>query len=68
VLAELKTFYRQQGDFFARTNKTSKAALFYERLLRMDLNSAEKEEVKTILIKIYEKLGKMNEVRLLRGV
>lgn len=68
VIAELKTFYKQQGDLLLRTNKTSKAALFYERLLRMDLKSSEKEEVKSGLIKIYEKLGKMDEVRLLKGV
>jgi len=68
VIAELKSFYKQQGDLLARTNKTSKAALFYEKLLRMDLKSADKEEIKTALIKIYEKLGKMNEVRLLKGV
>ena len=68
VLAELKEFYKQQGNYLARTNKTSKAALFYEKLLRMDLNSSEKEEIKTTLIKIYEKLGKMNEIRLLKGV
>ena len=68
VLAELKEFYKQQGDYLARTNKTSKAALFYEKLLRMNLNTTEKEEIKTTLIKIYEKLGKVNEARLLRGI
>lgn len=68
IFAELKEFYKQQGELLIRTNKTSKAALFYEKLLRMNLNSSEKEEIKATLIKIYEKLGKMNEVRLLRGV
>jgi tetratricopeptide (TPR) repeat protein len=68
TVKEIREFYKQMAEEMFRKMKASKAATYYEKLLRMKLSDSEKTEVKTKLKEIYLKLGKMKEIKLLEGI
>lgn len=63
----LKKFYLTQGKILINQNKRNNARVVFERVLKMDLDSGEREDVKDILLGLYEKLGHIREYFKLKG-
>lgn len=63
---KIKEFYRIQAKIYVEANKRKQAAVFYEKLLTLDLSFMEKREIQEELLKIYERLGDFNKYRNLR--
>tara|TARA_Y100000310_G_C20660824_1_gene804662 strand:+ start:1683 stop:2240 length:558 start_codon:yes stop_codon:yes gene_type:complete len=63
--SEIKYFskeaYKTQAKNYLNVDKRSNAVKTYEKLLRMDLDVGEREEVKKMLLELYSKLGKIRE-------
>lgn len=51
-----------------KKGKRASAAKFYERLIKMNLDEIEKNQIKNKLIDTYKALGKFREAKLLEGV
>lgn len=51
-----------------KKGKRASALKFYEKLIKMDLEEIEKEEVKEKLVSTYKTLGKFKEIELLEGM
>lgn len=62
-----KEWYRAQANDYVLKDKRSHAMSAYEKLLGLELNPAEKKEVQTALLGLYEKLGKVKEFYALRA-
>ena len=56
-----KNMYRKYADECLAKGKRRQAVDTYERLLTIDLDAGEKEDIKKNLIILYEKLGKIRE-------
>ena len=56
-----KESYKTQARAYLNVDKRSNAVRTYEKLLRLDLDTGEKEEVKKMLLELYSKLGKIRE-------
>jgi tetratricopeptide (TPR) repeat protein len=61
ILTNIKAFYRKQGEVYEKEKRRSQAVKLYEKLLQMNLSVGERQEVKTRLIDLYEKTGKIRE-------
>lgn len=68
IMATRKTTYLSSARNLEAKAKRAAAVGFYEKLLKMKLEPAEKEEVKTKLMNIYKSMGKFKEAELLRGI
>lgn len=64
----IKEFYKGEALKLEDSRKINHAAKIYEKLLRMNLEEDEKEEVREKLIELYEKLGKRKEIEFLKRV
>ena len=56
-----KNMYKKYADECLTRDKRRQAVEAYERLLSIDLDAGEKEDIKKKLIGLYEKLGKIRE-------
>ncbi|MBX4212530.1 hypothetical protein KW787_03705 [Candidatus Pacearchaeota archaeon] len=56
-----KEIYRAQAKSYMDKDKRKNAMLAYEKMLNLDISNDERKQVQTILIGLYEKLGKIRE-------
>lgn len=68
IMITRKNLYLASAKNLELKAKRGAAVGFYEKLLKMKLEPAEKEEVKTKLMNIYKSMGKFKEAELLRGI
>ena len=61
IFIGIKQFYKEQAKECEKKMKRSHAVKIYEKLLRMNLNKEEKQEIKKELVILYEKLGRLKE-------
>jgi len=62
VFVKIKQFYKDQAEVLVKAGKNGNAARIYERLLQMNISDVEREEIKSKLRPIYEKLGKIRDL------
>lgn len=65
---KIKIFYKEYAQELEKQVKRNAASRVYERLLKMSLSGNEKEEIKRKLKALYEKLGKVREIKFLEGI
>ena len=58
---QYKNSFLEQGKEFYSTGKRNNAKQIYERVLRLDLEPGERNEVNKRLLEMYEKLGNVRE-------
>lgn len=58
VYEEIKSFYKKIAEDYEANDKRNHASKIYEKLLEMKISDSERQEIKTKLIVLYEKLGK----------
>lgn len=61
IKGKRKDFYRAQAKEYLKKDKRKHAMDAYEKILMLDLNPQEKQEVQAALLPLYEKLGKVTE-------
>jgi tetratricopeptide (TPR) repeat protein len=61
IYISIKQFYKRQAEAYERNMKRAQAARMYERILEMNIRDNEREEIKTKLMVLYEKLGRLKE-------
>ncbi|MBU2562244.1 MAG: hypothetical protein KKF68_01120 [Nanoarchaeota archaeon] len=61
IYFSIKTFYKNQAEIYERELRKNNAAKIYEKLLEMNLQESERQEIKKNLLFLYEKLGKFRE-------
>lgn len=64
----IKDFYKKQAERYEKEMKRAHAARIYEKLLEMNISDFEREDIKKKLLELYEKLGKFEEAKRLKGV
>ena len=62
-----KNVYLVSAHELERKGKKAGAAKFYEKLIKMNLDEVEKEEIKEKLLLTYKALGLFREAKLLEG-
>ena len=67
IYREIKQFYKEYAEILENDFKKNNAVKIYEKLLTMNLSEKEKDEVREKLLELYEKLGKIKEIKLLKG-
>jgi len=68
ISEEIKEFYKKVASEFEKELKRNQASRIYEKMLKLNFSDQEKTEIKTKLIKLYEKLGKVREIKMLEGI
>jgi tetratricopeptide (TPR) repeat protein len=68
VYDEMISYYKKEAERNEKEGKIGQASKIYEKIIKMKITDQEKEEVKLKLEKIYERLGKVKELRFLRGL
>jgi len=63
----IRELYKRQAEAYERELRRNNAIKVYEKLISMNISSAEKDEIKNKLLKLYEKIGKFNEYNALKG-
>ena len=56
-----KTAYMMQAEILSSKDRRKHAMMIYEKILTFDLNQTERRMIQDKLLKLYEKLGKVNE-------
>jgi len=64
---ELVSFYKKEIEKLEKKNKLGTLINLYEKFLRLKVRDSDKEEVKEKLLKIYEKLGRVKDYKILKG-
>ena len=67
IYRDLKQFYKEHAESLEREFKKNNALKVYEKLLTMNLSEEEEKEVREKLLELYEKLGKIKEIKILKG-
>jgi len=67
IVAYYTSLYVDQGHFYLKQHRYGHALQIYEKLQTMDINETEKHEIQRILLKLYEKLGKIQEYMSLKA-
>jgi len=62
-----KEMFKRQAEEYEKIGKRNKAVELYERLLKLEINDVEKDEIKKKLLALYGSLGKIREFRSLGG-
>lgn len=65
---EMIDYYKREAERNQKEGKIGHASKIYEKLIKMKINDSDKEEVKEKLSLIYERLGKVKELRFLKGL
>lgn len=68
IYDEIILHYKKEAEINEKEGKIGHASKIYEKLIKMKINDFDKEEVKSKLEKIYERLGKIKELRFLKGI
>ncbi len=64
----MKNIFLVNAQELEKNRKSASSCKFYERLIKMNLDQKEKEQIKQKLITIYKSLGKFKEIELLEGI
>jgi len=67
IVEEIKSFYREIAGELEKNLKRNQASQIYEKLLKLNISDEEKEEIKEKLKALYEKLGKVREIKFLES-
>lgn len=57
----VKQYYKKQAEIYEKEKRRNHALKIYEKLLEINLDDEEKQEVKEKLMFLYEKLGKLKD-------
>jgi tetratricopeptide (TPR) repeat protein len=68
IAQEIKNFYLKLAQDYEKQLRKSHAIKIYEKLMNMPLNDIEKKQIKEKLMELYEKLGKMGDIKRLQGI
>ncbi|MAG11044.1 hypothetical protein CMI44_01915 [Candidatus Pacearchaeota archaeon] len=68
IYYSIKDFYKKVAKEYEDQLKRNNATKVYEKLMDMRLADVERNEIRDKLIKLYEKLGKFNEAKMLEGL
>lgn len=68
IVKSRKNLYLTSAENLEKIGKKSSSLKFYEKLIKMKLESQEKEMVREKLIKTYKLLGRFKDADLLKGV
>ena len=63
-----KNIYLASAKDLESKGRNASSCKFYEKLIKMNLDSTEKEQIKQKLISIYKSLGKFKEIKFLEGI
>lgn len=67
IYSSIKEFYKKQAEAYVNEQRRNQAMKIYEKLLQMSISDQERVEIKTKLLDLYEKLGKVKEYFTLKG-
>ena len=68
IMFSIRKFYRAQAEAYEKGMRRNNAAKMYEKLLELSPTSAEREEYKSKLLPLYEKLGRFRDYNTLKGM
>ena len=68
IAEDIKIFYKTLAEELETELKRNQASKVYEKMLKMNFSDEEKEEIKEKLKGLYEKLGKIREMKMLDGI
>ena len=68
IMFSIKQFYRKQAEAFEKEMRRNNASRLYEKLLELSTTEAEKRQIRTKLMELYQKLGKFREYNALKGL
>ena len=68
IIKTRKELYMDSAEYLEKIGKKSSALKFYEKLIKMRLETEEKQKVKTRLEKTYKILGRFKDAQLLAGI
>ncbi len=66
IYFNIKQFYKNTAEKYEKIKKRNNALRLYEKLFEMNLSEKEKNEIKEKLIKLYNILGKFEELKRLQ--
>ncbi|MFH1607731.1 MAG: hypothetical protein ABIA78_01210 [archaeon] len=67
IMFSVKSMYRKEAENYEKQMKRNNAVRIYERLIEMKMLETEKNTIREKLIDLYNKLGKFEEARRLKG-
>jgi len=68
IAQDILAFYKEIAQELEDDLKRNQASKVYEKLLKMNISDEEKEEIKEKLKELYERLGRIREIKMLDGV
>jgi hypothetical protein len=68
IMFNIKQFYKKQAETYEKEMRRTNASRLYEKLLELSTTEAERKEVRTKLLGLYEKLGKFREYNALKAL
>jgi len=57
----IREFYKKQAEAYERTNKRNHAVKIYEKMLLMNPSEETREEIKSRLLNLYERTGRLRD-------
>ena len=67
IIQDIRIFYKTLAEELEAGLKRNQASKIYEKMLKMNISEEEKQEIKEKLKGLYEKLGKIREMKMLDG-
>lgn len=64
----IKSFYLSLAQDYEKKLRKSHAIKVYEKLMNMKISEVEKTQIKEKLMELYEKLGKINDMKKMQGI
>lgn len=68
ISKEIIEFYKKEAENLEKGIKHSQTIKIYEKMLKIRLSDQEKEEIKRKLLKLYEKMGRMQDYNFLKSL
>ena len=65
---EILNYYKKESSRLDKAGKSGHLTKLYEKMLRLKFPENEHLEIKDKLLKVYEKLGKIKEAKILKGI
>jgi len=65
---DIKKAYMEHAENLEKEFKTNNASKIYEKILTLDLSEDEEKDVRKKLLELYEKLGKIKELKFLKNI
>ena len=69
IYSQILEFYKKEAENLEKAvNKQGRLASLYEKMMRLKFQGNEKDKIKEKLLKVYEKLGKIKEYKILKDI